>query len=156
LLKHIQQQFYPDNPKRFHRDRRMLLKAITWPATWLREKGLNETNVMPSDRYRQLILDQINEVKRYGQYMKYGEYFPGYLMKCIQNWFIHQGDGFYEQLKGARSLFDIALVKVQNLPAREVAQPPVVDVLAAAHGLVKKKPLNSTRNTTKNTQLQLL
>jgi hypothetical protein len=150
LLAHIQRQFYPDNVKLFHRDRRLLLKAVTWPATWLREKGFNDPNIMPADDYRRLIMDRINDVKRHGDFAKYGDYFPGYLMKCIQNWFLHQGDGYYDRLKSARNVFEVAALKVQRLASRATdAPPPIVDVLAAAHAVVNRK--NSVKRP-KNTE----
>ncbi len=156
LLAHLQRQFYPDDRQLFHRDRRLLLKAITWPAAWLREKGFNDPTIMPPDDYRALIMDRINEVKRHGDYQKYRLYFPGYLLKCIQNWFLHQGDSYYDRLKSTRNLADIALARVQRLASPTPPPIPVVDILATAHSLIKKQKSSKRANATKTTpQLSL-
>jgi len=77
----------------------MLLYALTWPATWLNERALNTSQ----EKYEQLINEVLNNIVAHGEYECYTQYFPRYLLKCLQSWFSYNGDQLYEQLKHVRN-----------------------------------------------------
>ncbi|MCC5807752.1 MAG: hypothetical protein JJU00_15615 [Opitutales bacterium] len=74
LLEHIRKRFYdPHLPdKRFHRDRRMLLYALTWPASWLEERALR----LSPRRYETLLRERLDAIARHGDPNRYQPYFP--------------------------------------------------------------------------------
>jgi len=54
--------------RRFHRDRRMLLHALTWTATWLENRGLT----CPPGRYRRLLDERLAAIAAHGDPAHYG------------------------------------------------------------------------------------
>ena len=84
LLKNIKQSFYQKHEqKRFYQDRHMLIYAITWPATWFEQRNFQTT----PNKYQQLIQNILDNIAIHGKPQLYQRYFPGYLLKCIQQWF---------------------------------------------------------------------
>ena len=132
LLKFIENQFYLDVPKkRFHQDRNFLLKRVVlWPAAWLHKRGVT----LPPDRYKQILVEIFLDICRHGSTSAVS-YWPGYLAKCVQDHFYHQGEKIYESAKSARTLAENAILiagKIQCQPA-----PDPVAELAKAAALVK-------------------
>lgn len=132
LLEVVRRQFYAQlPPTHFHRDRRMLVYALTWPAGWLDSRGLT---CSPS-RYRTLIADQLDDICTHGDPARYGVYFPAYLLKCLQDWFRHRSDALYAELKHIRNALDRILASAAfasevQLHARHI------ELLAATHRLL--------------------
>ena len=129
LLEVVRRRFYAQQPPtHFHRDRRMLVYALTWPAGWLDSRGLT---CSPS-RYRTLLADQLDAICAHGDPARYGAYFPAYLLKCLQDWFRHRSDGLYAELKHIRNALDRILGSAAF--ASEV-QPHArhIELLAATH-----------------------
>jgi hypothetical protein len=132
LLKSVRAQFYigrsgPD----FHRDRRMLLYALTWPAVWLERHGLT----CPPARYQALVGDRLAEIAVHGDPARYGTYFPAYLLKCLQDWFQHHGEELYDELKHIRNALNQVLASVRLATAvQHDAQH--IELLAATHRLI--------------------
>ncbi len=63
LLAAIRLRFYASEPPgNFHRDRRMLLSALTWPVIWLERRGLT----CSPERYQSLITEQIAAITAHG------------------------------------------------------------------------------------------
>ena len=88
LLEQIRGDFYHDlPPQHFFRDRRMLLYALSWPATWLQQRALT----MHPPRYRKLIL-LFNQIKTHADRDKLAVYFPAYLLKSLQQYLFHHGE----------------------------------------------------------------
>ena len=58
LLLAIRLRFYAGRPGHYHRDRQRLLYALTWPATWLDERGLT----CSPQRYHTLIEDRLQAI----------------------------------------------------------------------------------------------
>jgi hypothetical protein len=132
LLAAVQRRFYAGRSSRdFHRDRRMLLYALTWPATWLERRGLT----CSAQRYHALVADRLAQITVHGDPARYGAYFPTYLLKCLQDWFQHHGEELYDELKHIRNALDQVLASVRFATAiqRDAKQ---VELLASAHRLI--------------------
>jgi len=112
--------------RRFHRDRRMLLYALTWPAVWLERRGLT----CPPGRYRALIAERLDAIGAHGDPACYSAYFPRYLLKCLQDWFERHGDDLYGDLKHIRNALDqvLASARFAERVQRDARQ---LDVLVA-------------------------
>ena len=136
ILDQIHQRLYAheQNPKRFHQDRRMLLYAITWPATWLEQRALPIT----AQHYEQLLTDRIDAIVTHGQPERYRDYVPAYLLKTIQQWFNHHGDTLYEQLKHIRN--QLHSIDILLNPNRSKNRPEdIVTPLAQAHHILHRQ-----------------
>jgi hypothetical protein len=135
LLLAVERRFYAALPKGdFHRDRRMLVYAITWPSTWLKCRSLT---CSPA-RYNQLIAERLEAIAAHGDPGRYGAYFPAYLLKCLQDWFQHHGDELYDELKHIRNALDQVLTSAR-FAANVQRDAHHVDVLASAHRLIQAK-----------------
>ena len=133
LLAAIHQRFYAAQPPRdFHRDRRMLLYALTWPAAWLARRGLT----CSARRYHELVADRLADIALHGDPARYGAYFPAYLLKCLQDWFQHHGDQLYDELKHIRNALDQVLASAR-LAAEVRPDAQHTESLAATHRLLR-------------------
>lgn len=133
LLRAVQQRFYATQPpSHFPRDRRRLLYALSWPATWLEHRGLT----CSAARYRALVADRLVDIAAHGDPARYGAYFPAYLLKCLQDWFQHHGDELYEELKHIRNCLDqvLASVPLATMVQRDAHH---TELLAATHRLLQ-------------------
>ena len=132
LLKSVEQRFYQALPARaFHRDRRMIVYALTWPSVWLCCRGLT----CSSARYNLLIAGRLEAIAAHGDPCRYGAYFPAYLLKCLQDWFKHHGDELYDELKHVRNAIDQVLASV-SFAANVHRDARHVELLASAHRLI--------------------
>ena len=116
----------------FHRDRRMLLYALTRPAVWLDRRGLT----CPQRRYSNLIAERLDAIRAHGDPACYNAYFPRYLLKCLQDWFEHYGDDLYGELKHIRNALDQVLASAR-FAARVRDDARQLDVLVATHRLLR-------------------
>jgi hypothetical protein len=133
LLGAVQRRFYPaQSPRDFHRDRRMLLYALTWPAVWLERRGLTCSSM----RYHALLADRFAEIALHGDPARYGAYFPTYLLKCLQDWFQHHGDELYDELKHIRNALDQVLASARFAVTVQ-RDAKHVELLASAHRLIR-------------------
>jgi hypothetical protein len=133
LLAAIRLRFYARQPPgNFHRDRRRLLSALTWPAVWLERRGLT----CSPQRYQSLITEQLAAITAHGDPAQYGAYFPTYLLKCLQNSFRHRGDDLYQELKHIRNALVHVLASVRFADQLQ-AEGRELDVLAATHRLIQ-------------------
>lgn len=130
LLVNIRRQFYPDQDKPYFQQRRELLRAITYPAAWLKGKGV----FLPLDRYERVIMEQLQEIKRHGATDQI-RHFPGYLGRCLKLHFQHQAETYYNEGKDLRNLIDLtltrALAQTKAMPARDAETQ--TNALASAH-----------------------
>ena len=136
LLAAVRLRFYarrPD-PRDFHRDRRALLAALTWPAVWLDRRGLT----CPPQRYRSLINDRLHAIGAHGDPARYSAYFPAYLLKCLQDFFDRHGDELYGELKHVRNALDQVLASAR-FAARVQEHARHLDVLVATHRLLHEQ-----------------
>ncbi len=140
LLGAVQRRFYAaqspgdhaEGRAGFHRDRRMLLYALTWPAVWLERRGLTCSAM----RYHALLADPLAAIAWHGDPARYGAYFPTYLLKCLQDWFQHHGDELYDELKHIRNALDQVLASARfAVTVQRDARH--VELLASAHRLIR-------------------
>lgn len=142
LLAHIRKHFYApatSNPH-YHRDRKMLLYTLTWPAQWMDQRGLP----VPSQTYEKLLTERLDAIAKHGNPQHYEAHFPRYLLKCLQDWFAWHGDDLYDELKHIRNqLYSIdALLREQ--PSQNTED--IIPSIAAAHAILavhyrcKKQP----------------
>lgn len=144
-LESIQRRFYGAPPPaahaegrvNFHRDRRMLLYALTWPAVWLERRALT---CSPA-RYHSLLADRLEAVATHGDPARYHGYFPAYLLKCLQDWFHHHGDELDAELKHVRNALDQVLASVR-FAERVQRDARNIDLLAATHRLLHARRAN--------------
>lgn len=134
LLLAIRLRFYVHHPTDYHRDRQRLLHAITWPATWLDERGL--TCAPP--RYRKLIDDRLQAIAAHGDPARYGGYFPSYLLKCLQDWFDRHGEELYSELKHIRNALDQLLASA-HFAERVQRDARHLDLLVSTHRLIETR-----------------
>ena len=150
LLEQIKTRFYSSNrnQRRFYQDRRMLIYALTWPATWLHQRGLPIT----SQAYQKLLSQRLEDIARHGDPSRFQAYFPRYLLKCIQDWFAHHGESLYEELKHIRNqLYNIeALLHASTRePTEDIVTPRL-----KAHAILSVQNHRKKRSDTR--QLKLL
>lgn len=138
LLETIRGRFYTATDprdratlRRFHRDRRLLLYALTWPATWLKARGLT----CPDGRYRRLIEERLTAIAAHGEPQRYQGFFPRYLLKCLQDHFQRHGDELYDELKHIRNALDQILAHAR-LTQRVREDARQIDILVATHRLL--------------------
>jgi hypothetical protein len=135
LLATIQRRFYATQPSAdFHRDRRALLYALTWLATWLEHRGLTCTPA----RYRAWLLERLEAIATHGDPARYGGYFPAYLLKCLQDWMRHHGDELDTELKHVRNALDQVLASAR-FAARVQRDARHLEMLAATHRLLQAR-----------------
>lgn len=115
----------------FHRDRRMLLYALTWPAVWFERRGLT----CSAARYQTLVAGRLVDIALHGDPARYGAYFPAYLLKCLQDWFQHHGDELYDELKHIRNALDQVLASAR-FAADVQRDAQHTELLAATHRLI--------------------
>jgi hypothetical protein len=150
LLDQIKTRFYKSgaSEKRYYQDRRMLLYALTWPATWLDRRGLPIT----SQGYEKLLTERLEDIAKHGNPKRYSNYFPRYLLKSIQDWFAHHGEALYEELKHIRNqLCGIEALLGQNTSERA---EDIVSPMAEAHAILAAQ--NRRKNRPDTRQLNLL
>jgi hypothetical protein len=135
LLEEVRRRFYAGQPVRdFHRDRRMLLYALTWPAVWLERRALT----CSATRYHALLADRLADIAVHGDPARYGAYFPAYLLKCLQDWFQHHGDELYDELKHIRNALDQVLAST-HFAAGVQRNAQHTELLAATHRLIQAR-----------------
>lgn len=105
------------------------VKVILWPARFMVGKGFT----LPADRYEAIMLDILGEIKRHGQTGAV-RYWPGYLMKCVQDHWRHHWEEYYEEAKSVRNVVTAALLAGKVSP-----EDRTVDTLAAAHRVLTAK-----------------
>ncbi|MDD5263017.1 MAG: hypothetical protein PHD76_14330 [Methylacidiphilales bacterium] len=115
LLRHIRMQFYPDDPKRFFQEQRLLKLAITTPAVWLQERGV----ALSAHRLQAVLMDIITEIKRHGDTGAI-KCFGAYLLHTVQQHMRYQGERYYNEGKAARNQVEKALSTLQACVDRPV------------------------------------
>jgi hypothetical protein len=138
LCRNIRNQFLPDlDDKTWYKDHYHFIKrnVVMWPARFMAGKGFN----LPADRYETILLSVLNEVKRFGE-TGLVKYWPGYLMKCVQDHWRHHWEEYYEEAKSVRNNALTALAHLGQLPTKE---DHTTDAIAAAQAVLsrpKKRP----------------
>lgn len=150
LLGVIRRQFCAQlTDKQWYENQRFFKRVILYPAKYLNERGVT----LPPDRYQAILQDVFQEIKRHGQTAVVG-FWPGYLLKCVQEHFAHHGEDYYSEGKSLRSMTERALMGFGR--AREAAQAadPVAP-MAQAYAILSR-PKRRQKPSGKQPQLSLL
>ena len=90
-----------------------------------------------------VIQKQLRQIRRHGDGKKARAYFPRYLLSCLQNPFLHQGDSIYERYKHVRYPLERLLEKLSDYQQHKTNEE-MIDVLSQAHRITQpmrpKKP----------------
>lgn len=148
LLHAIRLRFYDRRPADYHRDRQRLLHAVTWPATWLDERGLT----CSPQRYHALLGERLYAIGAHGDPVLYSAYFPAYLLKSLQDWFDRHSDELYSELKHIRNALDQLLASAR-FAARVQSHARHLDLLVSTHRLLESR--RATRRPVADDQLTL-
>jgi hypothetical protein len=149
LLVAVRLRFYAQRPADYRRDQNRLLHALTWPATWLDERGLT----CASQRYQDLIAARLDAIADHGDPARYNGYFPAYLLKCLQDWFDRHGDELYGELKHIRNALDQLLASAR-FAERVQRHARHLDLLVSTHRLLESR-YAARANATADGQLDL-
>lgn len=148
LLGQIAREHYSGHTdRRYHAHRRQLIHAICWPATWFKQRAIHLSDA----RYKSIIKARLSEIRRHGCANKTQAYFPKYLLKCLQNHFLHRGDTIYEQYKHVRYSIELLMQKLPQLQQSKTEEE-MIDVLSQAHFITK--PVRKTMQTKDPDQLR--
>jgi len=127
LLASIRGAFYGDlDGKQWHQEKRFLMRVVTWPAAWFNRRGVT---IRP-DRYKAIFLGILDGIKVHGATAAV-KFWPGYLLRCVQEHFRHHGDAYYEEGKAMRATVERALSQVTGRP-----QTDPVEALAHVHAVL--------------------
>lgn len=150
-LHKIRSQFYPDDFKKFAQQRAMLIKGITHLASWLKMRGTR----LPDRRYRQILDDIINDIKRHGQTGKI-QYFCRYFLHVVQTHVQHHDEEYYAEAKSLRNALDRFTGDLTKKQANQVieAQDDTTDRLAEIHRAISTKARRRPKKT--DTQMSFL
>lgn len=118
----------------FHRERRRLLHALSWPAHWLDRRGL----FCSPARYRTLLLARIDAIRGHGDPACYGPYFPTYLLKCLQDFFDRHDDELHAEFRHIRNALDAVLGSLR-CAEKTAVQSRQIAALASVHRLLRTK-----------------
>ena len=125
----------------------MRRNVILWPARFMAGKGFT----LPPDRYESIMRDIFQGIIRHG---KAGavKYWPGYLMKCVQDHWRHHWEEYYAEAKSCRYLAETAL-----LACKPNIRPEnrTVEALAIAHKVLTTAYKQKRHPKTLPTQKQL-
>lgn len=94
----LKNQFYADDEKRFWKHRYILIQAIAWPASTLKQMGV----WLPAKRLREILTEIVDTVKHHGATGQVA-HFGGYFLHCVQAHMHHRRERFYEEGKTARA-----------------------------------------------------
>jgi len=159
LLETVRKEFYATTdtaqPKcHFHRDRRRLLHALSWPAHWLQARNL----IVSAEHYRRIIEQQLAGIVEHGDRSSYQAYFPRYLLKCLQGHFRHRGDLLYEEVKAISYAIPGVIERLRELEVEPECSPAsqreLVENLAALHGILNARD-RKKREKGQNDQMRL-
>lgn len=106
--------------------------VIMWPARFICDK---KGFTLPGERYEAIMRGIFLEIR---QNMTNApiRYWPGYLMKCVQEHWQHHWEEYYSEAKAADQLAQASLVALKTLPVRS---DDTVQTIAAAHQVLAHK-----------------
>jgi hypothetical protein len=112
--------------KKWHQQKRAVMAALTWPAMWLKTRGLP----LSGAKYQEILLEVLRDIYRARASAGPIEFFPAYLEASIKS----RWEEFYDRSKSFANAIDRALLAATRKPAG--ADDQTVDTLAEAHRLV--------------------
>ena len=133
LLTEIRSRFYAtQHAAAFHRDRRRLLHAVSWPAVWLDRRGL----FCSPRHYRLLVVARLDAIRAHGDPAHYGAYFPTYLLKCLQDHFDRHGDELDAELKHIGHALDLVVGSLRFADKAQ-AHSRQIEAIAQVHRFLR-------------------
>ncbi len=128
----IRDQLYRDEQRgQFYGQLQDLRRVITWPAAWFNERAL----FVSLDRYQEIMLGIIKDVKRHGNTGSVG-YWPRYLLTAVQSHFRFNAQDYNDEGKAARDSVARVLSHLPK-PASVPAPDEAIRTMAAAHLIVR-------------------
>lgn len=132
--------FYGDCPDKWHADQHFIKRnVVTWPARWLNSRGVT----LPPERYKEIVLEVFQGIKQHGK-TEAIKYWPGYLMKCVQDHFRVHGEEYYNEGKAIRNKVE-AVMLVTGKAAPAVADP--IAAMAEVNRALGSKKTAKKRST---------
>jgi hypothetical protein len=131
LMQAVRSGFYQDDPGKWFADQHFIKRnVILWPAAWLNKKAVT----LPPERYKSILMEIFQGIKQHGDTGAV-RYWPGYLMRCVQDHFKVHGEEYYEEGKSIRAKAEILLTAFSraHVAPRGVDQ---VETMAAAHSIL--------------------
>jgi len=153
FLYQIRTKFYPDNEKGFYQEQRLLLRAITHPAHWLKDRGVT----LPEAKLEAILNEILRGIMHHGDTGNIG-FFSAYLLKAVQSHMQKQGDRYYEEAKSLRNIASTALADLTKKQQARLpdALDPITERLANLNQLLRAtKPGRKKKPTSTGTQLDL-
>ena len=112
----------------------MILIRLLW-AVFVRHVT-SQALRMHSKDYQRMLMDKLRQIHTHGDPARYRDYFPRYLLKCLQDHCHHHHETLYRELKHASYSIEEILDHLQN------SQPEHTTVLAQAHALLRQSYRN--------------
>lgn len=152
-LYQIRTKFYPDNEKGFYQERTLLLRAITHPAHWLKDRGVS----LPEAKLEAILNEILRGIMHHGDTGNIG-FLSAYLLKAVQTHMSKQGDRYYDEAKALRNIASTALADLTKKQQARLpdALDPVTAHLADLNQLIRAtKPGKRKKAAPNGTQLDL-
>lgn len=134
LLGVIHRQFYPDAEKELYQDRNFLLRAVTFPAKWLKQRGV----ALPEKEYRALLLTIFTTIKHHGATGQIRR-FSAYFLHCVQEHMKHHGEEYYDRGKQIRGIIADVHLGVRKAKPTDPQLDDSTELLAAIHATIKSR-----------------
>lgn len=138
----LRTQFYPDDPAGFGQQYSMLVLAITTPANWLEDRGVQ----LPEKRLREILDEIIVGIKRFGD-TGHVKFFCRYFLFAVQEHMKHHGERYYEEGKTLRFIMDTTLehLSKKQRARLEEAKDATSTRLSELHRLVRQTSAANNR-----------
>ena len=132
MLGRLRRDFYPSE-KRFYQDHRDLIQAITWPAKWMNQRGVEA----PASLYCEILSNVIKTIQSKGDVAAIRR-FSIYFLHSVQEHMRHHGDGYYYRAKAARPISSVLPSVTRNVGAGRPVDL-TTDILAQVSLLVRSR-----------------
>lgn len=128
IMAKINVRFYKQaGAQRWLQDQKPLMLALTWPASWMAQRGVS----LPMSKYEAILREILNTIAKHGETAKI-KHFPTYLQHCVRQYFAHQGDDLCQAQKSLSAAVDLRFL--QGLPTKAATPTQnIVETMAAAH-----------------------
>lgn len=138
LMQFIRAAFYQQNPDWYKDQHFIRQRVVTFPAQWLNSRGVT----LRPERYKEVMMEVFRTIKLNGNTDSV-QYWPRYLLHCVQEHLKHHGESLYDEGKSLRSAIDLALTHCEHSQVSKtidtVAVIAQVNRALATNGGRKKK-----------------
>lgn len=111
--------------------------VILWPAWFIcNKRGFT----LPADRYESIMRSIFQTIIRNGD-TSVVKFWPGYLMKCVQEHWHHHWEEYYQEAKSTRNQVANLLAGCKPIPAED----RTIETLALAHQVLTSKKRQAAR-----------